>query len=486
MSQTTTSPLPPDTAAEQTVSSPPALLPLAPESNREILRELLALAIPVCAEHVLHILVGWNDTYLANHIHRYEVATQLTRADEIAAGAAVGTITYVLWFIGLLVSAVGTGSTAIIARAVGAKHRSLANSVCGQSVLLAAMVGIGFGLLMFFAAAPIADSAGLPGDARTYAYVYLRILALSMPLSMVMFIANSCLRGAGDTLTPAITMIVVDVINVVFSFAMTYGWFFLPKLGFDGIAWGTMIAYAAGGIIQFVVLVRGTRHVKLFPHRLLPDWHNIKRVLRIGLPGGAGDMLQWIANFGVVRYVNEMGAAQGNAHSISIRIESVSYMLGYAVATAAATLVGQSLGMKRPHRAQRAAMISYAVGGGIMISMGVFFVLFGKAPARLFSDDLVVQNLVANCLFITGFIQCGFASALIFGGALRGAGDTFFVMIINIVSIVGVRFLGVAFVAGYLHRGLAAVWFVLCTELLLRGSLMLARFIQGSWKRVIV
>src|SRR6185369_4246657 len=100
----------------------------------------------------------------------------------------------------------------------------------------------------------------------------------------------------------------------------------------------------------------------------------------------------------------------GNANNITIRIESLSYMMGFAVATAAATMVGQILGMKRPHRAERAAWISYAFGGGIMALLGIGFILFGRYPAMMFSKDPQVVELTTRCLFITGFIQSGFAS----------------------------------------------------------------------------
>ncbi len=78
-----------------------------------------------------------------------------------------------------------------------------------------------------------------------------------MPASTLMFVAASCLRGGGDTLTPAIAMIVVDVTNILFTFALCNGWFGLPVLGFVGIAIGTIIAYMAGGLILFVALLRG-------------------------------------------------------------------------------------------------------------------------------------------------------------------------------------------------------------------------------------
>lgn len=461
-------------------------LPLEEDSAGTLLKQLMLLALPVFAEHTLHILVGLNDTYLANHIHRYDVATEATRFDEVAAGAAVGTISYILWFVGLIVSAVGSGSTAIIARAIGGKHRRLANSICGQSVTVGLLAGSAMGIVLFTLAGPIADISGLQGRAHDFAHDYLRILAVAMPFSVTMFVANACLRGAGDTLTPAITMVTIDVINMAFSFGFTYGWFGLPKLGFDGIAWGTTIAYISGGVIQFTVLIIGRGGIRLYLHRMRPHWHHLKRLLRIGIPGGIGDLLHWVANFAVVRFVNELGPLSGNAHSITIRIESMSYMVGFAVATAVATMVGQSLGMQRPQRAVRCTNLGYLIAGGFMFFAGLFFIFFGKYPAQFLSEDPAVQELVARCLFRTGFIQTGFAAAMIFGGALRGAGDTFVVMLLLIVNMFVMRMLGVYFVVHVLKMDLAAVWVVLAGELMIRGILMWIRFLHGGWKKIAV
>src|SRR5882724_4142698 len=98
-----------------------------------LLRVVLALAIPALVEQIFNFLVGLNDTWLANNLPK-DVAPSAT--------AAVGAISYLLWFIGLIVSAVGTGSTALISRAIGARHRRLANSVCGQSLTAAFVLGL--------------------------------------------------------------------------------------------------------------------------------------------------------------------------------------------------------------------------------------------------------------------------------------------------------------------------------------------------------
>ncbi|HXE52147.1 MAG TPA: MATE family efflux transporter, partial [Tepidisphaeraceae bacterium] len=200
---------------------------------RSILGELLWLALPIAAENVLHMMVGLTDVYLASHLP----------TEAAPATAAVGSISYVLWLIGLIAGAIGTGSTAIIARAIGARHQSLANSVCGQSVTASVMTGLFLAALFILGAVPAAALTGLTGQGYTYALFYIRVLSLSLPFSILMYAASACLRGAGDSVTPAISMIIVDLVNMGFSAAMARGWWGFPVMGFRGIAIGTVIAY---------------------------------------------------------------------------------------------------------------------------------------------------------------------------------------------------------------------------------------------------
>ena len=95
-----------------------------------------------------------------------------------------------------------------------------------------------------------------------------------------------------------------------------------------------------------------------------------------------------------------------------------------------------------------------------------------------------IAALTTKCLFITGFIQSGFAASMIFSGALRGAGDTVVVMGINLFSTIFLRLAGAMFVVFYLKLGLAAVWVVLAGELFLRGMMAWVRFEQGGWKHL--
>lgn len=473
-------------ADDAAVLSLPTERELDLEGNWRLLRVMLWLALPVLAEHVLHIGVGITDTYIANHLIRTAGLSgqelDAARAANAAATAAVGTIGYVTWFIGLITGALGTGATALIARAVGARHRSLANGVCGQSITASIVAGAVLGAGMFVFADPLVRLAQLQAEAHDYAVAYLRLLSLAMPMTTLMFTAAACLRGAGDTVTPAIAMIVVDVFNIFFSFALTFGLWGFPKLGFHGIAAGTVIGYVGGGGLLFAALVLGRGGIRLYLHRMRPHWLTLKRVLRIGIPSGLEGLLQWLANFGALVVINSLNNVTAAAHINAIRIESFSYMSGFAFATAASTMVGQSLGMGAPRRAVRSAYLAFLAGGGLMTCVGLVFIFFGHWASDLMSNDPQVVRLTATCLFITGFIQCPFAAGMIFGGALRGAGDTLGVMLLNLASLLGIRLVGVVIVGRFLGLGLPAVWVVLCTDLLIRGVLMWGRFTKGKWK----
>src|SRR5687767_11165487 len=150
---------------------------LAETSDRALFGYLLVLAAPVVVEQFLSMAVGLTDVWLAGHLGEQS-------AD---ATAAVGSISYFLWLIGLITGTINAGSTAIIARAMGARHKSLANKVCGQSVTAGLLLGVVLGAAMFTLAEPIAVLTRLPESSRPLATLYLQILAFSLPFSTLIF-----------------------------------------------------------------------------------------------------------------------------------------------------------------------------------------------------------------------------------------------------------------------------------------------------------
>jgi putative MATE family efflux protein len=237
-------------------------------------------------------------------------------------------------------------------------------------------------------------------------------------------------------------------------------------------------------VLLFAVLLTGRGRLKLHRHRMRPDWHTLKRILRIGIPSGVEGTLQWGAQFIILGIINRsaLGSVAGAAHALAIRVESFSFLPGFAVAIACGTMVGQSLGMRDPRRAARATWLAFAMGGGVMGAMGVVFILAPRALTSVFTTDPRVADLAAQCLLPAGFAQLGFAASLIFGGALRGAGDTMSVMRITLINVFGIRLVGVLIVGVWLKLGVSAIWIVLSAELSLRGVLIFALFLRGKWR----
>jgi Na+-driven multidrug efflux pump len=119
-----------------------------------------------------------------------------------------------------------------------------------------------------------------------------------------------------------------------------------------------------------------------------------------------------------------------------------------------------------------------------MTLVGILFILFAQYPASWLAADPEVRHLTTQCLKITGCCQISFAAAIVFGGALRGAGDTMVVMLLTMISIIVLRFGGVEIVGGILHKPLPYIWVILASDLFVRGILVYGRFLHGGWKKI--
>jgi Na+-driven multidrug efflux pump len=166
---------------------------------------------------------------------------------------------------------------------------------------------------------------------------------------------------------------------------------------------------------------------------------------------------------------------------IAFNVAQVSQLAGMAFATAATTLVGQSLGARQPERAAAAGW--WATGTAVvwMVLMGVVFILFGDAIFRLYGADEAVIERGRVALLFMGFGQAPQAIAFVLAGALRGAGDTRATFLGGLVGTCGLRVL-VAYGLGVLAGvGYPAIWLAWISDWLLRSVLFVGRFRSGRW-----
>ena len=449
--------------------------PTIPGSS--MVRQVAWLAFPVFIEQALLYLVGLSDTLLTG---RYLSEEHL---------AAVTVATYLLWFLGSLLTVVSVGATALVARLIGSNQPGSARRIGQQAMLMAWVVGILTAVLGASLASTALHVLNLRGAAAGFAVQYLHIVLAAAPLVACTTVGVACLRGAGDTRTGMWVMILVNAINIAASWSLVVGFGPLPEMGFRGIAAGTALAEAVGGVVVLILLTRGRSGLRFEWRGLVPVWGEIRRVLRVSLPA-AGESLTSIAcQLWFLGLINRLGPTATAAHGVAIRCEALAFLTITAFSIAASTLTGQYLGAGRPDRAARAGRAAWALGVVVLTGLGVVLYLQADSLFALFlgGRQPPVSAMGVPVLRIVAFAMPALATINVLNGALRGAGDTLWPWLF-----VGVGFFAVRLPLTYLFTGteasggfgwgLQGAWIAMFADLHVRGVLVAARFLQGGWK----
>lgn len=468
-------------------------------AGKSLWQAVWILSVPVMIQQLTGALVGTTDTLLAGNLPPDVRAAAL---DGVGFGAAF------MWIATIVLAGLGVGAQAIVARGMGGGSTSEARVAAGTGTTASLVAGVLGGVLVWFSAPVIGAAMGLSEQANSFATEYVRIIALSMPLLGVMTVGGMTLHGAGETSRPSSIAVIVNVVNVVFSWALSGvvisvgqavlpNWFGLDptRWGVTGIAGGTAIAYVVGGVLTWLVLNRGVKDFRVRTRDLVPDKAMLRRIVALGIPNMLEGGVMWATtSIGVTKFIGMAAAAEGGAsgpaqglfgaHMIAVRWEAFSFLPGFAMGTAAGALAGQYLGAGSPALARRAIWVCLWIGMAIMGVLGTAFMFLGHPLALLMTRDPVAVEEVPKVLFICGLVQIPFAMSIVLRQALKGCGDARWTFYITLVSMTAVR-LPLAYLCGVvLGWGLSGIWIGLCVELAVRGFLFLARFQWGRWAQL--
>ena len=394
-------------------------------------RLVIALSLPALAQQGLAFVVLISDRYLAGH---------LPNAPHETVQAAQTTAHYMAWFISCYTVLVTVGSTALVARCIGAGDRRLAIEVTHQALLLAVFLGLIAIIAAFLGGVRwMVETLNLEGAAADYATEYSLMLFASLVFQTVEVAGIACLVGAGDTRTGLWVMIGVAVVNVPLAWGFGRGYGPLPQFGFVGIALGTALSHTLGGLAVVGILMRGRFGLKLESGLFWPRVDLLYRLLRISVPSGVDSLSIVVGQFWFLGIINLFENVASSAHGLALVWEALGYLSGAAFGTAAMSLVGQNLGAKRPEEAARAGWRAFALGCGVMTLMGVIFYTFAPEMFALFSDQEPIIEMGVPVLQLVAFAMPPLASAIVFTYALRGAGDTRFPVMFTWVGFFAIR-----------------------------------------------
>lgn len=439
-------------------------------------RQVLFLAFWPLMEQVMTFFVGFTDLIIAGRM--------ATGVDRVAILDAMGLGGYVAWFFNILQGAVATGVMALVSRATGSRDETLANRALGQGLWLGTAAGCTTWMILWLGIGPLVQWVGLTPAASVHAHDFLRTLAISAPFSGALFAINAALRGSGDTRTPFLSMIVVNAVNTVFSWAFVFGPAPLGGHGIEGIARGTVIGWIAGMFTTLLLVGRrGNDTLRWQKKFLTPDPETLGRIIKVGLPQSIEIAGMWMIHAFGIRVIAGLGD-QGalGAHILAIRVESMSFLPGFAIATAAATLCGQYLGAGSRKMAVNAVRLCWKSAVILMGSMGIFFAIFRhELIAWMAPGSELHARLAVPLLIICAITQPFFATCIILKTSMRGAGATPIVMRWSFASLLFYRVAVLSLLSKFHLTTLTLVWIVLGLDLLTQALIFSRLHFQGKW-----
>ena len=416
-------------------------------------REIVRLAVPAFGALVAEPLFLLVDSAIVGHLGTPQLA------GLGVAGSLLGTAVSLCVFLAY-------GTTAGVARRVGAGDQRAAIGLGVDGMWLAAGLGVAIALAGLVVAEPLIDAFGTSSSATPHALTYLRVSLPGIPAMLVVMAATGVLRGLQDTVTPLVVAVVGAAANIALNIALVYG----LDMGIAGSALGTVIAQIGMAVAFVVVVVRGARR---HAAPLRPDLRGILTAGSTGVPL----LLRTLTLRAALLVMAYVATAQGTrsvaAHQLAFTIWIFLALALDAVAIAGQAIAGRYLGAGDIHgtRAATRRILEWGLAAGVLLGLLVVALRFAYIP--LFTQDLAVRELLGSVLVVAAVFQPVAGAVFALDGVLIGAGDGRYLAWAGGLTLLA--FLPLAFWVLAVDGGLVALWWAF-------GAFMVARLVTLLWR----
>jgi putative MATE family efflux protein len=435
-----------------------------------ISRAVLLLATPMVLEMFMESLFAIVDVFWVTRLGSNAIAT-------------VGLTESMLTLVFSVAMGVSMSATAMVARRIGEKDPRGAATAAVQAILLGVVLAVLMGAPGFWFAPRLLEWMGAPADLVQMGHRYTAIMLGGSISVMLLFLNNGIFRGSGDASVAMRVLWVSNLINLILDPCLIFGLGPFPRLGVTGAAVSTLTGRSFGVLYQLWILTRGHSRivVRLADIRVVP--RVIVSLVRVSITGVMQFAIAHTSWIALVRIISTFGSVAVAGYTIGIRIFIFAILPSWGLSGAAATMVGQNLGARKPERAERAV---YLTGFYNMLFLAVVAAVFIALPepiVRLFTSDRAIARYAVDCLRI---IACGnliYAYGMVMVQAFNGAGDTVTPTIINVFGFwlceIPLAWV-LAYPAGMAVRGVFISIPVSELFITLAG---LAIFMRGRWKK---
>jgi putative MATE family efflux protein len=445
--------------------------------DRGICRDILNLAWPSITEQMLVMMVGMMSTIFVGRIGTQSMA-------------AVGMVNMLVAFLQTAFAGLATGTTVIVARVIGEGNRNKAKSTLIQSMFMGIICGLtisAFGyifaqqiLRLFFGAAEV--------QVLSIAIQYYRIILIGLPFLVLDLIIAGSVRGAGDTKTPMIITGIVNIVNIVLSILLIWGFSFgnieIQALGVTGAAMAVTSARISGVFMRIIALyfLKNPKLGLSLKDCYAFDVKLIKRIIKVGFPAFIEQMVTHGGFLILQVIIVSMGTAAVATYQVGVNVNSLAFMPIFGFSIAVTTLVGKTLGEKEYKKAEKYNYETIKIGMFAITLVGALMFIFARPLAGLYTKDAEVIKKSIGLIRVFAVVEPMMAITFICSATLKAAGDMTYVMSTSIVGLWSCR-IGIVFVVNYIFNiGIYAVMIGICFDYGIRAVMYILRINKGNWK----
>ncbi len=419
------------------------------------LREVWKLSLPAILTQITTIAMQYIDSAMVGAL-------------GANASAAIGLVSTSTWLLNGITYAVTAGFSVQVAHHIGGNEDKKARDVMRHGLITAFLVSGLLCLIGLLIHKPLPGWLGGGEEILADASAYFLVFALMLPFSQLNSLTSAFLQCSGDMVTPSILNSAMCILDIIFNAL------FIPRYGVLGAGIGTALACAVISLAMAWRCCISNQRLRLFRReKRIINLEIFRSAWKIGAPVAVQELATCGAMVAATMLIAPLGAVAIAANSFAVTAESLCYMPGYGIGSAATTLVGRSLGAGKVQQGKDFGRICTVMGGLLMGATGLLMMIFCPLVFRLLTPDPAVQELAIRVLRIELLAEPLFGVSIVAAGALRGAGDTFVPGLMNLGSIWIVR-LGLAMLL-VKPLGLLGMWIAMGTELCVRGLLMLYR-----------
>lgn len=435
-----------------------------------ISRGVFLLSIPMVLEMAMESLFAIVNVFWVTRLGANAVAT-------------VGLTESMLTLVFSVAIGVSMSTTAMVARRIGEKDPRGAATASVQAIALGVVLAVIMGIPGFWFAPNLLEWMGAPADLIATGKQYTALVLGGSITVLLLFLNNAIFRGAGDAAVAMRVLWFANGVNMVLDPCFIFGLGPFPELGVTGAGVATVIGRGSGVLYQLWILSRGTSRIVIRREdlRIVPPV--ILSLIRVSITGVLQFAIAHTSWIALVRFISGFGAAAVAGYTIGIRIFIFAILPSWGLSGAAATMVGQNLGARRPERAERAVYLTGFYNMIVLAVVALVFITIPEALVRLFTGDPAVVPHAVDCLRIIGYGNVVYAWGMVLVQAFNGAGDTVTPTWINVI---GFWFCEIplawalAYPAG---MGVRGVFTSIPIAEFLITVLGLAMFMRGHWKK---